>query len=99
MINKITYQEEPTLFEDITEYSIEEIMYHRRGSSFYREDIIEFTTEDSSNFPEIEEFEKYIGTWKTNNALWDDNDGFENGYSELVRVEKREKISYDWVEV
>lgn len=99
MINKVTYKEEPTLFDYITEFSIEEISEHRRGSNFYREDIIEFKEENKKHFPKIENFEKYLGTWRTNNVIWDDNYGFEDTFSELTRVEKKEIVSYEWVNV
>ncbi len=99
MKNKVTYNEEPNLFNDITEFSIDSIQKHRRGSNFYREDIIEFKEEHKRYFPEVENFEQYLGTWRTNNVIWDDNYGFEDTFSELTRVEKREKISYEWVNV
>lgn len=34
MINKVTYKEEPNLFEDIVEFAIDSIQDHRRGSNF-----------------------------------------------------------------
>lgn len=97
MINKVTYKEEPNLFEDITEFSIDSIADHRRGSSFYREDIIEFKIEHKEYFPEVENFEQYLGTWKTNSVIWDDNYGFDDEFSELTRVEKKEITTYEWV--
>lgn len=97
MINKVTYKEEPNLFEDIVEFSIDSIQEHRRGSNFYREDIIELKPEHKEYFPEVENFEQYLGTWKTNQVIWDDNYGFDSDFSELTRVEKKEKISYEWV--
>jgi len=99
MINKVTYNEEPTLFDDIREFSIDSIQDHRRGSNFYREDIIEFTEEHKKFFPEIENFEQYLGTWRTNNVIWDDDYGFDETFSELYRVEKKETVSYEWVNV
>ena len=97
MINKVTYKEEPTLFEDITEFSIDSIQDHRRGSNFYREDIIELKLEHKEYYPEIADFKQYLGTWKTNQVIWDDNYGFEETFSELTRVEKKETVSYEWV--
>ena len=100
MINKITYQQEPNLFDDIVDYSIEELKEHRRGKSFFREDIIELTEEDRIYFPTIDNFSDYIGTWRTNNIVWDDDNGFDGEeYSELTRVEKKEKVSYEWIDV
>lgn len=98
-MNKVTYEQEPNLFTDITEFSIEEMSNHRRGSSFYREDIIEFKEEHREHFPEVENFEQYLGTWKTNNVIWDDNYGFDEEFSELIRVEKVETVSYTWEEI
>lgn len=97
MINKVTFKEEPNLFEDIAEFSIDSIQEHRRASNFYREDIIELKVEHKEYFPEVENFEQYLGTWKTNQVIWDDNYGFDSDFSELTRVEKKEKISYEWV--
>lgn len=97
MINKITFKEEPNLFNDIVEMSIDENLDHRRGSNFYRYEIIEFKPEHKEYYPEVENFEQYFGTWMTNTVIWDDNNGFEDEYSELTRVEKKEVISYEWV--
>lgn len=99
MINKVTYKEEPNLFEEIEEFAIDSIQDHRRGSGFWREDIIELKLEHKAYFPEVRDFEQYLGTWKTNQVLWDSEYGFEETFSELTRVEKKEKISYEWVEV
>lgn len=100
-IKKVKYEDEPTLFEDILEYSIDNEMDHRRGSNFYREDIIELTAEHAEDFPEIKDFEKYIGLWKTNNFIWDSEYGGDDEVSELRRVEKRVKVveTIEWVEV
>jgi len=99
MINKVTYNEEPNLFTDITEFSIEDLSEHRRGSSFYREDIIEFKAEHKEYFEDVENFEQYLGTWKTNNVIYDSEHGWDSEFSELTRVEKRETVSYEWVVV
>jgi len=96
-MNKVTYKDEPLLFEELQgEFSIDEEMDHRRGSNFYRTDIIEFTPEHKEYFPGIEDFDKYLGTWQTNTVIWDDDYGFEDTFSELTRVEKVEKITYEW---
>lgn len=97
MINKITYNEEPNLFEEIEEFSVDSIQDHRRGSGFWREDIIELKLEHKEYFPEVRDFEQYIGTWKTNQVLWDSEYGFEDTFAELTRVEKKETVSYEWV--
>lgn len=99
MINKVTYKDEPTLFDNITEYSVDELMEHRRGSNFFREDIIEFTEEHKEDFPEIENFEKYVGTWRTNNVIWDSEYGWDDKFSSLSRVKQVEKVTYEWIDV
>ncbi len=98
-MNKITFKEEPTLFDDITEFAVDSIQDHRRGSNFYREDIIELKEEYKEYFTEVENFEQYLGTWRTNNVIWDSEYGFDTGFSELTRVEKKETVSYEWVDV
>lgn len=98
-MNKVTYKDEPSLFDDISEFSIDSDMDHRRGSNFYRTEIIEFTSEHKQYFPDVQDFDKYLGTWRTNTVIWDDNDGFDSEFSELVKVEKKEKITYEWVTV
>lgn len=100
MINKITFKEEPTLFNDITELSIEVVKVPRRGATFFRHDIIEFTKEEEIYYPEVADYDKYIGTWRTNEVIWHSDNGFdEEEYSELIRVEKKEKLSYEWVDI
>lgn len=98
MITKVAYKEEPTLFEDIDELSVDEIMDHRRGSNFYRYDIVEFTEESREYYPAIQDFDKYIGTWKTNTVIWDADHGWDDRYSELIRVKEEQIITYKWVE-
>lgn len=97
-MNKVTYKEEPLLFNEIEEFAIDSIRDYGRGSNFYRTDIIEFNIEHKKYFPEIHEFEKYLGTWKTNQVIWDDDYGFYSSFSELTRVVGVEKITYEWVE-
>jgi hypothetical protein len=97
MINTVTFAEEPTLFEERSEFAIDSIQDHRRGSGFWREDIIELKAEHKEYFPEVKDFEQYLGTWKTNQVLWDSVYGFEETFSELYRVEKEEIIFYEWI--
>lgn len=99
LINKVTYKDEPSLFDDISEFSIDSDMDHRRGSNFYRTDIIELEPEHKKHFPDVEDFDKYLGTWRTNTVTWDDSYGFDDEFSELTRVEQKEKITYEWVTV
>ena len=77
--------------------SIDDIKDHRRGSSFYVQDIIEFKEEHSKYYPEIKDFSKYLGYWITNSYIWDDNYGVEDEPCTLTRVEKKEKITYQWI--
>jgi hypothetical protein len=99
MKNTVNYAEQPNLFEDITEFSIHTDSEHRRGSNYYRWDIIEFKSEHKEYFPEVKDFEQYVGTWKTNTILDDWEHGSEESFSELYRVEKKEVLSYEWVGV
>lgn len=86
IVQKVTYKEEPHLFDDITEFSIDSIQDHRRGSNFFRHDIIEFKSEHAKWFTEIVDFEKYLGVWKTNTVIWDAEQGWDETFSELERV-------------
>lgn len=100
MILKVTKEEEPTLFVDLSEMEIDNIRDHRRGSSFYSQDIVEFKPEDIEYYPEIPDFvEKYVGTWITDSYIWDDNYGSDEKPTTLTRVEKKEIVSYEWVKV
>ena len=96
MINKITYKEEPNLFEEITEFEIDRIQDHRRGSTFYLEYIIELKPEDKQYFEEVENFHQYVGTWKTNQIIWSNDYGSDEEISTLTRVEKKEEVIYTW---
>jgi hypothetical protein len=98
-MNKIKYDDEPLLFDVIDEFSIDSEMEHIRGSNFYRADIIELTINNKKCFPAVKDFEKYIGTWRTNQYIWYDNYGSDESISELTKVYKKEKISYEWIEI
>lgn len=99
MINKVEYKDCPELFDNLlVDYDpIKTIRNHRRGSSFYCEDIIEIGEDDLEYFPTLPK--EYYGFWKTNTYMWDDNYGKEDGVSELTRVEKVETKTYKWIEV
>ena len=88
MIKKITSKDEPSLFVDLLEFSIEANKEHRRGSNFYRYDIIEFEESHSKWFPAIEDFSKYVGFWKTNDFIWDSEYGTDDKPYELTRMVK-----------
>lgn len=92
MIKEITKKVEPLLFQDITEFSIDSEQDYRRASSFYRADIIEFKKEDAQYFEDIENFEQYIGTWKTNMWVFDPEHGSDDEIREIYRVEKKEEM-------
>lgn len=98
-INKVTYKEEPSLFDDIVEFSIESKQDHRRGSNFYRTEVIEFKEEHAKWYPKIKNFRDYLGTWRTNCIIWDADEGFDENFSELTRVEKKEVITYEYVDI
>lgn len=97
MIKKVTFKEEPNLFDNIKEFSIHTDEDHRRGSSYYRWDIIEFKIEHKGYFPEVENFEQYLGTWMTNTIIDDHEWSTDESFSELTRAKKVEKITYEWV--
>lgn len=95
---KVTYKEEPSLFNNIDEFSIECVEEHRRGSSFFQYHIIELKEIDKEYFPEIVDFNKYLGLWKTNTIIYDADWGKDEDFSHLTKVEKIvekiEKITY-----
>ena len=96
-MNKVTYKDEPLLFDEIEEFAIDSNRDHRRGSNFYRTDIIELLPEHKEYFPEVLDFEKYLGTWQTNQIIWDSEHGYDETFSELTRVKKVEVITHEWV--
>lgn len=99
MTNSVTFKQEPNLFQDITEFSIDSFRDHRRSSNFYRTDIIEFKESDKKYFPEVDNFEQYIGLWTTNCVVWDSEYGWDETFSELTRVNKVEKRIYEYAPV
>lgn len=100
-MNTLTQKEYPELFEAINEdyESVESIKQHRRGSSFYCQDIIEID-EDWSEFAPSVTPEMY-GFWRTNSYTWSDDYGKDVEISELQRVEKHEKtvVKTEWINV
>lgn len=93
-MNVISYNEFPELFDnvDLEDYS-KVFDDHRRGSNFYRYIILEITEgfmED--HFPNKENPQLYIGFWKSNTIIWDDNYGKDDDYSILKRVIPRVEI-------
>jgi len=69
MIIKLTVKEEPSLFEDVSEFIVKTNREYRKEKSFYTSHIIEFKDCHAEDFPEIENFEKYLGLWKTNTIV------------------------------
>ncbi len=103
MIKKVTAKETPGLFPDfgIEEFSIDILENHRRGSNFFTQHIVEIKEEDKEYFPDVDNFEDYIGHWKTNTVVVDADWGKSDDYDELTRVEKVEKtvVTVEWEEV
>lgn len=100
-IKKVTYKEQPQLFEDLLEMSVDSEMDHRRGSNFFRYDIVEFRPEHKEYYPDVENYEDYLGFWKTDTWIFDSEYGSDKSPSELTRVEKRVKVvgTVEWGEV
>lgn len=97
MIKKVTSKEVPELFVDLREIEVEKTYNeHRKGTSYYNRIVIEFKEEDREYYPNVENYEDYIGFWETNVIIDDYEWGSEEKFSELTRVEKVEKISYEW---
>ena len=76
---KYTKDEYPNLFEDILEFEVDKTVDdHRKGSSFFRESIIEFTDDTHVG---------YAGLYKTNLYIWDELNGVED-LNELIPIER-----------
>lgn len=95
MILKVTKKEKPELFIEIGEHVIESTQEHRKGSSFYENVIIEFTHDQKQYYPNIEDYENYIGYWEAN-IISDPYHGYNDLIETLERVEpvKVEIIKY-----
>jgi len=99
---KITKKEKPELFTKIGERIIERSSNeHRRGSTFYVKYIVEFKPKDKIYYPEIQNYEDYIGYWETNEFVESDEDVDWNDIEELTKVKKSsEMISIKkWIEI
>jgi hypothetical protein len=90
---KITREQEPELFFEISELSVtESLNQHRRGSSFIIKTIVEFTPELKQYYPNVVDYDKYLGFWETNQYVADTEHGCdEKEIHTLTRVEKVEK--------
>ena len=97
MIKKVTSKEFPELFEDLREFEVEKTYEeHRRGSNYFVARVIEFKPEHKKFFPNVPNYEDYLGFWETDTIIEDYEYGCDDEHSELTRVEKVEKISYEW---
>jgi len=100
MKNKITRKECPELFENISDFIVDNIYReHRRNSNFYTVSHVNFDTEWISH---IENYEDYLGDWKTNMYISDPEYGTDwSEITELVRIEKATKVTTTtyWKEV
>lgn len=94
-MNEIWKKDHPQIFVDLFEAQVElSLNEHRRGGSFIRRSIIEWDEDSKQYYPEIENFDQYIGIWETNDYFWDDMGGPDEivvlrrvkPYSNLVEV-------------
>lgn len=87
MINKITRQEYPEIWNSIIDdyYDTTE-KEHRRGSNFYTNFIYEINEEFFPNHPELH------GFWMSDTVIWDSEYGCDDDVNELYRAEKKKKI-------
>lgn len=94
----ITKTNEAELFEAILQLDpIDNISEHRRGSTFYIENIYTITEEDLEYFPELKEL---VGTsWQTNQFVSSEDDWGMDDVFELYEVEQIEKVvtTKEWV--
>jgi hypothetical protein len=94
MINKITKQEYPDIWESIIEdhYDTTE-KEHRRGSNFYTNFIYNIDEEYFPNNPELH------GFWMSDTVIWDSEYGCDDTPDVLYRVEQKEVqvVTKQWV--
>jgi hypothetical protein len=94
MINKITKQEYPDIWESIVEdhYDTTE-KEHRRGSNFYTNFIYNIDEEYFPNNPELH------GFWMSDTVIWDSEYGCDDVPDVLYRVEQKEVqiVTKQWV--
>ena len=103
VINYITSKDNPNIFRNISESIVDNTLdEHRRGSSFYKQSIVQFDAEDKQYFDDVDNFEAFIGTWETNQYLYDSEYGTDwEEIFELVRVEQKTVLveTIEWVKV
>ena len=94
MINKITKEQYPDIWDSIIEdfYEMNE-KEHRRGSNFYTNFIYEINEEYFPNNPELH------GFWMSDTVIWDSDYGCDDEIKVLYRVEQKEKVitTKEWV--
>ena len=83
MINKITKEQYPDIFEYLLDFSIAEDYHeHRRGTNYYTSRILKFDPDNCPEHPELH------GLWQTDIYIWD----YEYGGDlpgECYRVERK----------
>jgi hypothetical protein len=100
---KISRKDHPKIFEEISEAITSDLQKeHRRNSNFYTVSLVEFKPEHRKYYPEVDNYDDYIGYWKTNTYISDPEHGTDWGeITELTKVEKKSKMIevYTWEEV
>uniref|UniRef100_A0A6M3Y129 Uncharacterized protein n=1 Tax=viral metagenome TaxID=1070528 RepID=A0A6M3Y129_9ZZZZ len=90
---KVTRKEEPELFNEIGEMIIDRSQNdHRKGSTFYIKAIIEFRPEDKRHYPNVHDYEKYVGYWETNQYVRSEDDIDWEEITELTKVEQKTEM-------
>lgn len=103
IVTEITPNKEPWFFENIGEIigdSTEIDRSHRKGATFYTKNLIEFTPEIAQYYPEVKDFEKYIGFWVVN-ATYTDGWGYDTDHITLAKRVKpitKSIIQQDWID-
>lgn len=97
MVNKVTRSEQPELFEEIYEvFKEDSYSYHRKYGSFIKKSIVVFTEELRKYYPNVLNYDDYIGTWETNEYTYSAMGSDASEIDELTRVEKVPVMSYEW---
>ena len=91
MINKLNEKiaEEYGLDFDelLDDFYTDSFVNHRRGSTFYKQSIVEINEE---NYPDVDK--ELYGFWETNEYVYDDDYGFDiEEIDTLTRVTQKEK--------
>ena len=90
---KVTRKEEPELFNEIGEMIIDRSQNdHRRGSTFFVKAIIELKPEHKQYYPNVQNYEKYIGHWETDEYVESEDDVDWEEITELTKVELKTEM-------